>query len=163
MWRRQVVVVCAAVALVGSMWTGDIGVIELQSVSAQSATCLGDFNGDGKVNLADFLAFAGGFGARSGDANFNARLDLDGNGAIDLSDFLAFAGVFGTNCEDRPRGSVSGDRAALVAFYNATDGPNWAGQHELAHRHAPWGNGTGRVHRCVRTRCAPDPSWQMGL
>ena len=92
---------------------------------AQTASCPGDFNGDGKVNLADFLAFAGGFGARSGDANFNARLDLDGNGAIDLSDFLAFAGVFGTTCEDRPDGSVSGDRAALVALYNATDGPNW--------------------------------------
>ncbi|MDE2887200.1 MAG: dockerin type I domain-containing protein [Gemmatimonadota bacterium] len=96
-----------------------------QSVSVQGASCPGDFNGDGKVNLADFLAFAGGFGARSGDTNYNAGMDMDGNGAIDLSDFLAFAGVFGTTCEDRPRGSVSGDRAALVALYNATDGPNW--------------------------------------
>ena len=92
---------------------------------ARASTCRGDFNGDGKVNLADFLAFAGAFGARSGDANFNAQMDLNGSGAIDLSDFLAFAGVFGTKCEDLPRGSVREDRAALVALYNATDGPNW--------------------------------------
>ncbi len=125
MGRILVICIFATLAVVAATWTVDIGVIKPQSVSAQSATCPGDFNGDGKVNLADFLAFAGGFGARSGDANFNSRLDLDGSGAIDLSDFLAFAGVFGTSCEDRPRGSVSGDRAALVALYNATDGPNW--------------------------------------
>ncbi len=64
----------------------------------QAPACPGDFNGDGMVNLADFLAFAGGFGARSGDANYDSGLDMDGSGAIDLSDFLAFAGVFGTTC-----------------------------------------------------------------
>ncbi len=120
-----VIGIFATLALVVATWTGDISVIKPPAASAQSANCPGDFNGDGKVNLADFLAFAGGFGARSGDANYNTRLDLNGSGAIDLSDFLAFAGVFGTNCEDRPRGSVSEDRAALVALYNATDGPNW--------------------------------------
>ena len=126
MRKVLVICICAALAFVVATWTVDIGVIKPQSVSAQSAsTCPGDFNGDGKVNLADFLAFAGGFGTRSGDANYNARLDMNGSGAIDLSDFLAFAGVFGTTCEDRSRGSVSGDRAALVALYNATDGPNW--------------------------------------
>ncbi|MDE3256621.1 MAG: hypothetical protein OYM47_02160 [Gemmatimonadota bacterium] len=123
MWKYVAVWLCLAFALVGVTWTGDVTVSS--AVSGQSSQCPGDFNGDGKVNLADFLVFAGGFGARSGDANFNARLDLDGSGAVDLSDFLAFAGVFGTKCEDRPRGSVSGDRAALVALYNATDGPNW--------------------------------------
>ena len=125
MRRCLVVAVCAAVALIAATWTTDISVMKPPAASAQSASCPGDFNSDGKVNLADFLAFAGGFGTRSGDANYNARLDLDGSGAIDLSDFLAFAGVFGTTCEDRPRGSVSGDRAALVALYTATDGPNW--------------------------------------
>ena len=125
MWKSLLVVVCAAVALFAVTWTGDVRIVKPQSVSAQGVSCPGDFNGDGKVNLADFLAFAGGFGARSGDANYDARLDMDGSGAVDLSDFLAFAGVFGTNCSDRPVGSVSGDRAALVALYNATDGPNW--------------------------------------
>ncbi|MCY3764411.1 MAG: M66 family metalloprotease [Gemmatimonadetes bacterium] len=125
MWKHLAIRLCLAVTLVAATWTGDVGIVMPQSVSAQGASCPGDFNGDGKVNLADFLAFAGGFGARSGDAKFSARLDLDGSGAIDLSDFLAFAGVFGTTCEDRSDGSVATDRDALVALYNATDGQNW--------------------------------------
>ncbi|MDE3256618.1 MAG: leucine-rich repeat domain-containing protein [Gemmatimonadota bacterium] len=125
MWKNLAICLCLAVTLVAATWMGEIGVLEPLSVSAQSTSCPGDFNGDGKVNLADFLAFAGGFGTRSGDASYDARLDMDGSGSVDLSDFLAFAGVFGTRCEDRPRGSVSGDRAALVALYNSTDGPNW--------------------------------------
>lgn len=92
--------------------------------SAPAASCPGDFDCDGTVSLADFLVFAGVFGVRSGDANFNALMDLDGSGAVDLADFLAFAGVFGTTCEDRPDGSVGGDREALIALFNATDGPN---------------------------------------
>lgn len=62
------------------------------------AACPGDFDGNGMVNLSDFLVFAGAFGTRSGDANFDARMDMDGSGAIDLSDFLVFAGAFGTTC-----------------------------------------------------------------
>ena len=89
----------------------------------QATACPGDFDGDGTVSLADFLAFAGAFGTRSEDANFNALTDLDGNGAVDLSDFLVFAGVFGTTCPTPPPGGA--DREALVALYNATDGDNW--------------------------------------
>ena len=85
--------------------------------------CLGDFDGDRTVSLADFLAFVGAFGTRSGDGNYNALMDLDGNGAVDLSDFLAFAGVFGTTCEAPPPRTE--DHETLVALYNATDGPNW--------------------------------------
>ena len=66
--------------------------------SLSQVSCPGDFDNNGSVDLADFLAFAGAFGTRSGDARFDARGDIDGNGAIDLSDFLAFAGVFGTTC-----------------------------------------------------------------
>ncbi|MDE3001596.1 MAG: hypothetical protein OXU79_21175 [Gemmatimonadota bacterium] len=82
---------------------------------AQAPACPGDFNGDGLVNLADFLAFAGGFGTRSGDANYDARIDLDGNGAVDLTDFLAFAGVFGTTCPVPPSPPVSIPDANLRA------------------------------------------------
>ena len=125
MWRCLVVMACAAFALVATTWRGGVGILNVPLASAQSAQCPGDFNGDGKVSLADFLAFAGGFGTRSGEANYNAKLDMDGNGAINLSDFLVFAGVFGTTCEERTDGSVATDRAALVALYNATDGANW--------------------------------------
>ncbi|MDE2887202.1 MAG: leucine-rich repeat domain-containing protein [Gemmatimonadota bacterium] len=73
----------------------------------QAPACPGDFNGDGMVNLADFLAFAGAFGTRSGDVNYDARMDMDGSGAINLSDFLDFAGVFGTTCPTPPSPPVS--------------------------------------------------------
>ena len=97
MRKGLIVSVCAAVALFGSSLIGDDSIVKPQSVSAQSASCPGDFNGDGAVNLADFLAFAGAFGARSGDVNYDDRMDMNASGAIDLSDFLAFAGVFGTS------------------------------------------------------------------
>ena len=54
-----------------------------------------DFNGDGKVNFADFVLLAGVFGTDRDHARYNARYDLDGNGEIGFSDFLAFARDFG--------------------------------------------------------------------
>lgn len=90
----------------------------------------GDFNNDGSVDLSDFLAFASMFGTSSGEAGYDARGDFDNDGSINLSDFLAFAITFGATYPvgggggtPPPSGSV--DREALVALYNATDGPNW--------------------------------------
>ncbi len=134
------IVVLGLLALVGQVFTGPnasdgttlalaesgtatatpSGVINALQVSA----CPGDFDGNGRVDLADFLALTGAFGARSGEAKYNAVMDMDGSGAIDIRDFLAFAGVFGTTCEKTPPAVLS-DREALVALYNATDGPNW--------------------------------------
>ena len=99
---------------------GPGGVLNLDVAQAmltftQAPACPGDFNGDGMVNLADFLAFAGGFGARSADANYDAQLDMDGNGSVDLSDFLVFAGVFGTACPTPPSPIVSIPDANLRA------------------------------------------------
>ena len=54
-----------------------------------------DFNGDGQVDLTDFLAFAGKFGTSDGDEGYESRFDLDGDGAIGLGDFLVFANAFG--------------------------------------------------------------------
>lgn len=54
-----------------------------------------DFNGDGVVDFADFLAFVSRFGARAGDAHYESIYDLDGNGEIGFSDFLSFAAQFG--------------------------------------------------------------------
>ena len=36
-----------------------------------------DFDGNGQVDFADFLAFAGQFGARQGDGRYDAKYDLD--------------------------------------------------------------------------------------
>ena len=110
-----IVAICLAITFVATNWSRDVGFVKPRTALAQGVSCPGDFNGDGKVNLADFLAFAGGFGARSGDANFNARLDMDGSGAVDLSDFLAFAGVFGTTCPTPASPPVSIPDAGLRA------------------------------------------------
>ena len=112
------IVVLGLLALAGQVFTSpNASVVPLSA-------CPGDFDGNGRVDIADFLAFAGAFGTRSGDAKYNAVMDMDGSGAIDISDFLAFAAEFGTTCEKTPPAVLS-DRAALVALYNATDGPNW--------------------------------------
>ena len=55
-----------------------------------------DFDGNGQVNFADFLTFAGKFGTRRGEDRYDARFDLDGDGEIGFSDFLIFAANFGS-------------------------------------------------------------------
>ena len=40
-----------------------------------------DFNGDGVVNFADFLAFGGQYGAHQGDGRYEAKYDLDSDGS----------------------------------------------------------------------------------
>ena len=64
------------------------------------------------------MIFAGVFGSSQGDEKYNARYDLNGDGEIGFSDFVIFAQNFGKEVP-------SDDRAALVALYEATDGPNW--------------------------------------
>ena len=54
-----------------------------------------DFDEDGVVGFADFLQFAGRFGAARGDEDYEHRFDLDGDGSIGFPDFLIFAGSFG--------------------------------------------------------------------
>ena len=48
-----------------------------------------DFNGDGRVDFSDFIAFARAFNT---DAS---TYDLDGNNLVDFSDFIEFARSFG--------------------------------------------------------------------
>ncbi len=54
-----------------------------------------DFNGDGTVGFADFVAFAEAFGSTSADPDFDPKFDLDGNGTVGLGDFVIFARAFG--------------------------------------------------------------------
>ena len=66
-----------------------------------------DFNRDGMVNFADFLAFAGQFGARQGDGRYDAKYDLDSDGTIGFGDFLIFGSSFGKDVST-PGGSGGG-------------------------------------------------------
>lgn len=144
----RLIVILGLLALVGQVFTSpNASVVPLSS-------CPGDFDGNGRVNIADFLVLADAFGARSGDAKYNAVMDMDGSGAIDISDFLAFVGVFGTTCEKTPPAVLS-DREALVALYNATDGPNWVNNENwlsdrpLGEWHGVDTDESGRVVRLV--------------
>ena len=79
-----------------------------------------DFDGDGTVGVSDFLLFIGRFWSSAGDGIYEAKYDLDGDGLIGFPDFLIFTYDFGKEVSP----SLS-DRDALVALYNATNGPNW--------------------------------------
>ena len=59
-----------------------------------------DFDEDGVVGFADFLQFAGSFGAQQGEESYEERFDLDGDGSIGFPDFLIFAGTFGKASPD---------------------------------------------------------------
>ena len=54
-----------------------------------------DFDGNGTVDIPDFLLFVEHFGLSQGDAGYDARFDLDGDGTIGISDFLIFVEDFG--------------------------------------------------------------------
>jgi len=56
----------------------------------------GDFDGDGDVDLADFVEFVAAYGSSTGDANYKVAGDFDDDGDIDLADFVAFVAVYGT-------------------------------------------------------------------
>ena len=53
-----------------------------------------DFNSDGTVGFADFVALAEAFGRTSTDEDFDPRFDLDGDGTIGFGDFVIFAKSF---------------------------------------------------------------------
>ena len=54
--------------------------------------CRADFDGNGELDIFDFLAFQNAFGA--GDL----AADFDGNGELDIFDFLAFQNEFAAGC-----------------------------------------------------------------
>lgn len=56
------------------------------------AVCVGDLNGDGFTNAADFTILAGNFGA---SVPVNTGGDLNGDGTVNASDFTILAGDFG--------------------------------------------------------------------
>lgn len=54
-----------------------------------------DLDGNGRIDFADFVIFARGYGKSAGQEGYDPRLDLDGNGAVGFQDFLLFARAFG--------------------------------------------------------------------
>ena len=75
-----------------------------------SSVRTGDFNGNGVVNISDFLLFVTHFETSRGDRTYDARYDLDSNGVIGFSDFLIFVNNFGKEA------SSPGGVATIVAI-----------------------------------------------
>ena len=82
--------------------------IELQ-VSTEPSS---DFNGNGTVDMPDFLLFVDHYGTSRGDAGYDAKYDLDGNGTIGIPDFLIFVDNFGNRVP--PSGDGGGGSPDLI-------------------------------------------------
>ena len=71
------------------------GIEQPVAFTGEAVAATSDFDGDGTVNIADFLLFVGQFGFSQDDAGYEARFDLDGDGVIGIGDFLIFVDNFG--------------------------------------------------------------------
>ncbi len=80
----------------------DVSNAMISFTAPSASTCPGDFDGNEKVDIADFLSFVDVYGSSSSDATYNAQMDLDSNGSVDIADFLAFVDVYGTTCGSQP-------------------------------------------------------------
>lgn len=69
-------------------------------VSLGVNVCFGDFDGDGDVDLSDFIVFRGEYGRTDCDPQLSScQGDFDGDGDVDLSDFIQFRSNYGrTDC-----------------------------------------------------------------
>jgi hypothetical protein len=65
-----------------------------QPIILESATCVGDFDNSGYINIADLLIFFSNFGCTSACGN----TDMDGSGNVNITDLLQLISVFGTSC-----------------------------------------------------------------
>jgi hypothetical protein len=61
-------------------------------VEVLGGACRADFNGDGSVNVQDFLAFLQAF------AGADPRADMTGDGSVNIQDFLAYLQLFAAGC-----------------------------------------------------------------
>ncbi|MCC6675603.1 MAG: hypothetical protein IT436_00540 [Phycisphaerales bacterium] len=61
-------------------------------IRAACVRCAADFNGDGVVDFADFLAFLNLYDAQ------DPRADLNGDGVVDFADYLEFLNLYDAGC-----------------------------------------------------------------
>jgi len=59
---------------------------------------MGDLNGDGFVELTDFILMSEAFGTAPGHTHWNPDADLNQDGMVELSDFLILSNHFGDSC-----------------------------------------------------------------
>jgi len=67
---------------------GDVAINQTLTISSAEEDCLADFNGDGSLNILDFVAFQAGF------ASMDPRADCNEDGSFNILDFVCFQGAF---------------------------------------------------------------------
>jgi hypothetical protein len=55
--------------------------------------CYADFNGDGNLNILDFVAVQNAF------VGGDPQADCDGSGMLNILDFVCFQNAFGGGCD----------------------------------------------------------------
>lgn len=93
MFIKKSMLFIAAFALL--VFVGHASISSHANDNNNNATPSPDFNGNGVVDIPDFLMFVESFGLRQGDAEYETRFDLDGDGTIGIGDFLIFVDSFG--------------------------------------------------------------------
>jgi predicted outer membrane repeat protein len=75
----------------------DAGVVDM-GYHYPDAACIGDLNGDGYRNIADFALWAAHYPSTVGNSAFDPAADLNGDGVVNIQDFVIFAGSYGQAC-----------------------------------------------------------------
>ena len=88
------------IVIQAAAWANEEGIQNMDASGAaisfmEVPLCPGDFDGNGIVNMTDFLFFIAAFNTRSGDAKYNVLVDMNRNGTVDMFDFVLFAAAFG--------------------------------------------------------------------
>ena len=80
-----------------------------------------DFNGNGVVDIPDFLMFVEHFGFSRNNEKYKARFDLDGDGTIGISDFLIFVDSFGKEVPTTDGGGSGGSPDLIFESPSVSD------------------------------------------
>jgi hypothetical protein len=76
--------------------TSAAGASNVATVTLVYVSCLGDLNGDGRIDLSDLAQLLANYGMTSGATYEDG--DLDGDGDVDLADLAALLAHYGEDC-----------------------------------------------------------------
>ncbi len=108
-----------------------------QSATIYISDCLGDFDGDGDVDIIDLQIIAYRWGARVGDPLYGPIYDLDKDGDINIVDIQMVAYRYGTVCGSETKAALptttghtilSADQQPANLAVQTTDLPLFVGQ-----------------------------------
>ena len=99
-----------------------LAVLLYMGQATANTTASADFDGNGVVEVTDFLLFVEAFGSRQGHEKYEAKYDLDGNGVIGIPDFLIFVDHFGKTVPVRRAPVFADDRTNRTLDENTLPG-----------------------------------------